>query len=412
MAKNTVMSRAQEMAKEAFKKENLALSALGYGVGKLFPPFAIANGIYNIGKIGYGLLDATPKSLEDMMDNNNPQEIDHYAYGPITAADQYGILNDVNSVYNSFDVSFGDLDPASTDPARAEYETAINAMEYPDNPPNPADFYAAMNAPYTPDAVTAISTAPFSTPNYAPDAVSAISTLAGIGSGLLGSLQGKDEFGVYGQASDFATNAADENSFEGYDGSEFGGSGSLGTSYGGMEAADFAAGTGAYTSTDGITEGLVGTVESLPSTVASVGEVGDPAAVSGGFPGATPGFSSLSQHNMSARDFMAMVNMSDANSMAARSGNAWNAFAGADSRKGQGYNATLDDWANFQSGGTGERGANGQYGGDPGAVGGQNAAWAPSSDAALWAAAQDSSGGGEGEGTGDGNDGGDWGWDW
>jgi hypothetical protein len=344
MAKNTVMSRAQEMAKEAFKKENLALSALGYGVGKLFPPFAIANGIYNIGKIGYGLLDATPKSLEDMMDNNNPQEIDHYAYGPITAADQYGILNSMNSVYSSPDVSLGDLDPASTDPARAEYETAINAMEYPDNPPNPADFYAAMNAPYTPDAVTL-------------SPLDAISTLAGIGSGLLGSL-GEAQGAMEGLGTTDVSSGLTGPSNEDY----------------------------AYAME---TPGLLGNVVSVPTTVASVGEVGDSAPNTGlytGFPGATPGFSSLSQHNMSERDFIVMANMSDANSMAAKTGNAYNNFAAnfAKNNPNSGYNDRQNAWeasraaaieaatalakneaaaANIDAGGGGSDGFDGDYGG-------------------------------------------------
>jgi hypothetical protein len=197
-----------------------------------------------------------------------------------------GVNAAVNSMSNN--------STSDTQAAQSEYEAAANAMEFPDNTP-----------------------------------AGAISTLAGIGSGLLGGLQGKDEFGVYGQDSDFATNAADENSFEGYDGSEFGGSGSLGTSYGGMEAADFAAGTGAYTSTDGITEGLVGTVESLPS-VAQVSEVdGSDTDVGGytGWPGATPGFSSLSYHSMGMDAFNSMANSTDANSMAGRTGNAYNSFA-------------------------------------------------------------------------------------
>ena len=221
--------------------------------------------------------------------------------------------------------------------AQAEYEAAANAMEFPDNTP-----------------------------------AGAISTLAGIGSGLLGGLQGKDEFGVYGQDSDFATNAADENSFEGYDGSEFGGSGSLGTSYGGME-----------------TPGLLGSVVSVPSTVASVGEVGDSAPNTGlytGWPGATPGFSSLSQHTMSAGDFIAMANMSDANSMAAKTGNAYNNFAAnfAKNNPNSGYNDRQNAWeasrtaaieaatalakneaaaANIDAGGGGSDGFDGGYGG-------------------------------------------------
>ena len=317
MAENTVMSRAQEMAREAITLENLALTTLGYGVGKLVPPFAIVNGIYNIGKTAYGLLDATPNSLEDMMDNNNPQEIDHYAYGPITAAQQYGNLNDVNSVYNSPDVSLGNLDPASTDPARSEYETATNAMEFPDNTPNPADFYAMMNANYAPNAVTAISTAPVSTPNYAPNAVTlspldAISTLSGIGSGLLGGLQGKDEFGVYGQASDFAPDS---------------------TSNAQAEAESAMEGLGTTDVSSGLTgpsnEAYAEAMETpgLLGNVASVSSVDDPAAVSGGFPGATPGFNSLSYHSMGMDAFNAMANSSDANSMAGRTGNAYNSFA-------------------------------------------------------------------------------------
>ena len=295
-----------------------------------------------------------------------------------------GVNAAVNSMSNN--------STSDTQAAQAEYEAAANAMEFPGNAP--------VSTPnYAPNAVTATSIAPVSTPNYAPNAVTAINTLAGIGAGLLGGPQGKDEFGVYGQDSDFATNAADENSFEGYDGSEFGGSGSLGTSYGGMEAADFAAGTGAYTSTDGITEGLVG-------NVASVSSVDDPAAVSQGYPtgvaASSPGFNSLSYHSMGMDAFNAMANSSAANSMASQTGNAWNAFAGADSRKGQGDSATQSDWANFQSGGTGKRGADGEYGGDPGAEGGANSGWAPSSDETDWARGQDPNDtGGDSDGSGD-----------
>ena len=211
-------------------------------------------------------------------------------------------------------------------PARSEYRTAANSMEFPDNPP-------------------------FSTPNYAPNAVTlspldAISNLADIGSGLLGSLGETQE----PSNKDYAY---------------------------AME-----------------TPGLLG-------TVANVGEVGDPNAVSGGFPGAAPGLSSPSQNNMSAKDFMAMIESARAFEEMQAMINAQNQTR---DKTEQEANARSQAIANKETADAAAAFNAATGGGDPGAPGGVNAAWAPSSDAALWAAAQDSSGGGAGESTGIGGD--------
>ena len=226
------------------------------------------------------------ESISFLSRANPTQMISHPAFGLISIGELNGIRSNPN-----FDPSVGNLSPSPTSPAQAEYEAAVNAMEFPAN-------------------------APVSTPNYAPNAVSAISTLSGIGSGLLGGLQGKDEFGVYGQASDFAPDSTSNAQAEAESAME------------GLGTTDVSTGPSNEAFAEAMeTPGLLGTVESLPTTVASVSSVDDPAAVSGGFPGATPGFNSISYHSMGMDAFNAMANSSDANSMAGRTGNAYNSFA-------------------------------------------------------------------------------------